>query len=208
MTTLTDRAPTVIRCHRRIPPATLKTYDSRCKLGSLFFFTRPMRPGKRAPPAPNTGTGKLAEHLHSPRRHVHLTYGLRPAGAAERRATRLSAGTIRYVYDDRGLISQRTDRNGAVTTYAYDADGELSTEVRPGNDVTTYQYDALERLVEADNASAELTFSYDDAGHVASQVSCAPQPQHADCPASGAGRLLCPQPVWNTAGMPPAGSCR
>lgn len=133
-----------------------------------------------------TGTGNLAS-IHHPD-DTTLTYDYDEHGQPS--AITDGGGTTRYAYDDRGLISQRTDRNGAVTTYTYDADSVLTTEVRPGNDVTTYQYDALERLVEADNASAEITFSYDDADKVASQVSCAPQPQHADCPAADTGTAL------------------
>ncbi|HEU5270398.1 MAG TPA: RHS repeat-associated core domain-containing protein, partial [Jatrophihabitans sp.] len=89
-----------------------------------------------------------------------------------------------YVYNDAGLVAQRTDRNGAVTSYEYDLSGKLTEETRPGNDVTSYRYDALERLVEADNADSEVTFSYDAAGNVASQASCAPEPAHADCAAA------------------------
>jgi RHS repeat-associated protein/uncharacterized repeat protein (TIGR01451 family) len=91
------------------------------------------------------------------------------------------SGVTTYVYNDAGLVSQRTDRNGAVTTYDYDSDGNLVTETRPGDDVVSYRYDPLERLIEADNASTEVTFSYDAGDHLARQVSCAPQPGHAVC---------------------------
>jgi RHS repeat-associated protein/uncharacterized repeat protein (TIGR01451 family) len=94
------------------------------------------------------------------------------------------SGTTTYAYNGAGLVSQRTDRNGAVTSYEYDAVGDLTQETRPGNDITSYRYDALGRLLEADNADSELTFSYDEAGNVAHQVSCAPQPAHADCSAA------------------------
>jgi len=89
-----------------------------------------------------------------------------------------------YTYNDAGQVAQRTDRNGAVTSYSYDATGKLTKETRPGNDVTSYRYDALGRLVETDNADAEVVFGYDAAGNVTSQVSCAPQPAHADCAAA------------------------
>jgi len=92
--------------------------------------------------------------------------------------------TTSYTYDGAGLVAQRTDRNGAVTSYAYDVAGQLTTETRPGNDVTSYRYDAVGRLVETDNADAEVTFGYDAAGNVTSQASCAPQPGHADCAAA------------------------
>ncbi|MEO6500622.1 MAG: RHS repeat-associated core domain-containing protein [Jatrophihabitantaceae bacterium] len=89
-----------------------------------------------------------------------------------------------YTYNDAGRVSERTDRNGAVTSYSYDVTGKLTKETRPGNDVISYRYDALGRLVETDNADAEVTFSYDTAGNLASQLSCAPQPAHADCAAA------------------------
>ena len=91
-----------------------------------------------------------------------------------------------YEYSDLNLVSRRTDRDGGVTTYAYDPDGHLSRETRPGSDVTAYRYDALGRIVEADNASGEITFAYDDAGNVTRQVSCAPQPAGAPCSPSTA----------------------
>lgn len=91
------------------------------------------------------------------------------------------SGVTTYVYNDAGLVSQRTDHNGAVTTYDYDPDGNLVTETRPGDDVVSYRYDPLKRLIEADNASTEVTLSYDTADHLVRQVSCAPQPAHAVC---------------------------
>jgi YD repeat-containing protein len=100
--------------------------------------------------------------------------------------------TTSYLYNDLGLVSQRTDRNGAITTYAYDVHGKLVQEVRPNNDVTTYRYDPLERLVEADNASGEITLAYDNAGSLAAQTSCAPQPNGAACVASAPAA---PQPT-------------
>lgn len=133
-----------------------------------------------------TSTGHLTSVQHSD--GTKLTYDYNQQGLPS--AVTDGGGTTRYTYDDRGSVSQRTDRNGAVTTYSYDADGQLTTEVRPGNDVTSYRYDGLERLVETDNASAEITFDYDDASDVTSQVSCAPQPLHTDCPTSDTGANL------------------
>jgi RHS repeat-associated protein/uncharacterized repeat protein (TIGR01451 family) len=94
------------------------------------------------------------------------------------------AGATDYVYNGAGRVSQRTDRTGAVTSYQYNAAGNLTQETRPGNDVTSYQYDPLGRLTETDNADSELMFSYDAAGNVTRQVSCAPQPAHAECAAA------------------------
>lgn len=132
------------------------------------------------------GAGKLTG-VHRPD-GTALTYDHDQHGLVS--AVTDGGGVTRYSYDDRGLVSQRTDRNGAVTAYQYDVHGQLVKETRPGNDVTTYQYDPLERLVEADNGDAEVTFSYDDAGNVDSQTTCAPQPQHAECSASGGNTAL------------------
>jgi RHS repeat-associated protein/uncharacterized repeat protein (TIGR01451 family) len=132
------------------------------------------------------GTGKRTS-VHRPD-GTTLTYQYDPQGRLS--ATVDGGGVTRYAYDDLGLVDQRTDRNGAVTTYGYDSHGNLATEVRPGDDVTSYQYDPLERLIEADNRSAEVTFSYDNASRVDTQVTCAPQPEHAACQASDAGSAL------------------
>jgi RHS repeat-associated protein len=89
--------------------------------------------------------------------------------------------SITYLYNDLGLVQQRTDRNGAVTAYTYDTHSRLVREVRPGNDVSNYQYDPRELLVEADNLDGQVMFTYSDAGRVQTQVTCAPQPNSASC---------------------------
>jgi RHS repeat-associated protein len=95
-----------------------------------------------------------------------------------------------YAYDDQGRVQQRTDRNGQVTTYAYDSHGQVAQETRPGNDVTQFSYDPLERLVESENASSEVTFAYDKAGRVSEQVTCAPQPNGAPCQPSSTSSAM------------------
>ena len=88
-----------------------------------------------------------------------------------------------------------------VTTYQYDVHGKLVQETRPNNDVTNYQYDSLERLGVAENSSGEITFTYDDAGHLIGQTSCAPQPALGACQPSTAASARPPS-------TPDAGSCR
>jgi RHS repeat-associated protein/uncharacterized repeat protein (TIGR01451 family) len=78
-----------------------------------------------------------------------------------------------YGYNSLGQLNQRTDRNGDVTAFTYDMDGNLIKEVRPNNDVVNYGYDALSRLIEADNASSHVDRSYDAAGRLTSESSCA-----------------------------------
>lgn len=95
-----------------------------------------------------------------------------------------ASGTTTYAYNGAGQVTQRKDADGGVTTYAYDADGNLTEEVLPGGATTTYQYNPLEELVEAENGSSELNFSYDGAGNLLTQTSCAPQASGGACPAN------------------------
>jgi len=69
-----------------------------------------------------------------------------------------------------GPIQSRTDRNGDTITYEYDAEGRLWKKTLPGSDVTTYLYDAFGHLEAASNASAVMSFTYDDAGNLISET--------------------------------------
>lgn len=69
-----------------------------------------------------------------------------------------------------GPIASRVDRNGDTITYEYDADGRLWKKTLPGSDVTTYTYDAFGRLSMASNASAVMSFTYDDAGNLLTET--------------------------------------
>ena len=81
--------------------------------------------------------------------------------------------SVSYQYDTVGNLTQRTDRNGAVTSFAYDVDGNLTQVVAPNNDISSYTYDPIDRLVEADNASSHIDRTYDDAGRLTSETTCA-----------------------------------
>ena len=65
-----------------------------------------------------------------------------------------------------GPLASHVDRDGRVITYDYDADGHLWKKTLPGNDVTEYTYNAFGHLHTASNASAVMTFTYDDAGNL------------------------------------------
>jgi len=67
-------------------------------------------------------------------------------------------------------IASRVDRDGDTITYEYDADGRLWKKTLPGSDVTTYTYDAFGRLEAASNASAVMSFTYDDAGNLLTET--------------------------------------
>lgn len=135
--------------------------------------------------------------------HVTHTFHYNARGMLDQAAD--GALTTGYGYNDLGLVSNRTDRNGVVTTYQYDVHGKLVQETRPNNDVTNYQYDSLERLGAAENSSGEITFTYDDAGHLTGQTSCAPQPALGACQPSTAASA---QPTvslvygWTPDGLP------
>ena len=135
--------------------------------------------------------------------HVTHTFHYNARGMLDQAAD--GALTTGYGYNDLGLVSNRTDRNGVVTTYEYDVHGKLVQETRPNNDVTNYQYDSLERLGVAENSSGEITFTYDDAGHLIGQTSCAPQPALGACQPSTAASA---QPTvslvygWTHDGLP------
>jgi RHS repeat-associated protein len=78
-----------------------------------------------------------------------------------------------YDYNDVGLVKQRTDRNAVVTSYSYDADGVLTQEARPNNDLTTFSHDPLGQIIGANNTSGHVDRTYDDAGRLTSETSCA-----------------------------------
>lgn len=69
-----------------------------------------------------------------------------------------------------GPIEFRTDRNDEQIHYEYDGEGRLWKKTLPGNDVSTYLYDAFGRLLSASNASAVMSFTYDDAGNLESET--------------------------------------
>jgi RHS repeat-associated protein len=74
-------------------------------------------------------------------------------------------------YDGAGNLVSVKDRNGNTITDTYDADSRLISKTVPGAGTTTYSYDPLGRLIAADNATAHLAFTYDDAGNMLTSTS-------------------------------------
>ncbi|WP_159084415.1 RHS repeat-associated core domain-containing protein [Dongshaea marina] len=84
-------------------------------------------------------------------------------------------GTTSYQYDDAGNLTLRTDSLGRQESYRYDALNRL-IERKAGSSVTHYQYDETEpgqygigHLTGLNNASSELSFSYDAHGRLTEQ---------------------------------------
>ena len=87
---------------------------------------------------------------------------------------------LRRGYQQESSLNVRC-RSGPLRAHA-----ESPVTVLPGGATTTYQYNPLEELVEAENGSSELNFTYDGAGNLLTQTSCAPQAKGAACPANSA----------------------
>lgn len=80
------------------------------------------------------------------------------------------SGTVSYVYDSRGRITNVANPDGSSLTYTYDAAGNrLSTTVHSGTTVTSvhlYTYDALNRLTTVTDTESRVTsYEYDAVGN-------------------------------------------
>ena len=69
----------------------------------------------------------------------------------------------RHTYDASGRLKTTEDRNGVVTTLTYGPDGQVTRRSSTDGTFTDYTYDALGRLETAENATALLAYTWDDA---------------------------------------------
>jgi RHS repeat-associated protein len=82
-----------------------------------------------------------------------------------------TGNTDHNTYDAAGNLISVTDRDGVTVTYTYDPDSRLVSKTVPGAGTTTYTNDPLGRQTAASNSTAQLAFTYDDAGHMLTATS-------------------------------------
>ena len=71
-----------------------------------------------------------------------------------------------YTYDDAGLLVSKTEPGGLATTYAYDAVGLLDEVTTPNGHTSSRVYDDAGALLEIDyfGSADDVAFTYDDVG--------------------------------------------
>ncbi len=82
--------------------------------------------------------------------------------------TEKDGGVWQYQYDtDKGILTQKTDPQGAVTSYTYDAAGNRLSTVAPDGSTTSATYDAASnRLTSTDALGKTTTYTYNALGQV------------------------------------------
>ena len=82
-------------------------------------------------------------------------------------------------YDADGEVIETTDADGRETTYSYDQMGDQTGETWLNGDdeaiyIATFTYDADGEMTGADNPNATETFTYDNAGDLATEATSGP----------------------------------
>lgn len=80
-----------------------------------------------------------------------------------------NARSLQYTYDVIGNIIRATDRAGNAMTLSYDAVGQLLSRHYADGTADTYSYDAAGQMTSANNATANISFTYDNAGRLLSE---------------------------------------
>ena len=91
--------------------------------------------------------------------------------------TQPNNATVTYVYDNDGELTDTTDADGRRTTYSYNADGDQTGETWVGAspaEKITYTYDADNEMTGAADTYATLTFTYNNDGELATDVTSGP----------------------------------
>ncbi len=77
--------------------------------------------------------------------------------------------TQQFWYDAAGNLIRHKDEAGNQTVMAYDANGNITSRSYPDGSSDHYSYDLVGNLLTANNANANLTFTYDANGQVLSE---------------------------------------
>ena len=78
--------------------------------------------------------------------------------------------TQQFLYDATGNVIRHKDEAGNQTVMSYDANGNLISRSYPDGSSDQYTYDLIGNLLTANNANANLTFTYDANGQVLSET--------------------------------------
>lgn len=79
--------------------------------------------------------------------------------------------TQQFWYDAAGNVIRHKDEAGNQIVMAYDANGNLLSRVYPDGSSDQYTYDLNGNMLTANNTNANITFTYDAAGQVLSELS-------------------------------------
>ena len=80
--------------------------------------------------------------------------------------TGADGGTVRFDYNEKGLVSRKTEPSGAATAYEYDDAGRLIRKTDPLGHATCFEYDGCNRKTRVIGADGtEKRFTYDFYGH-------------------------------------------
>ncbi len=78
--------------------------------------------------------------------------------------------TQQFWYDAAGNVIRHKDETGNHTVMAYDANGNMTSRSYPDGSSDRYTYDPNGNLLTANNANANITFTYDANGQVLSET--------------------------------------
>lgn len=81
----------------------------------------------------------------------------------------LSDISEKYVYNDRNMIVEQTDRRGTTTTYTYDLNCQL-TQKQTGSQITSYTYQNGFLVSKVDPMGKETVYNYNNIGQLSSTV--------------------------------------